>query len=427
MSELTMYHESQPGDLRGDGNPLPILTGTVEIVIPVYNEEAGLARAVRTLTGFLAGGTFPWRYAVTIADNASTDRTWQVAEQLAESVPGVRAVRLEQKGRGRALRQVWLRSDAEVVAYMDVDLSTDLRALVPLVAPLMSGHSDLAIGSRLTRSSRVVRGPKREFISRSYNLILRTALGVSFSDAQCGFKAIRTDVARRLLPVVEDGDWFFDTELLTLAQRIGLRIHEVPVDWTDDPDSRVDIASTATEDLKGVWRLIRGFSTGRIPVARLQSELMRPGSPSSAPGVPRGLAGQLIRFGVVGVFSTLAYFALYLALRPALGAQASNFIALLTTAVLNTAVNRSLTFNVRGTQRLVRDHIGGLLAFGVGLGLTSGSLWLVHMGARPASRTVEVAVLVVANAAATLFRFIVLRQMLHTRRRHQPPSPQEPS
>ncbi len=150
-------------------------------------------------------------------------------------------MRLEQKGRGRALHQVWSDSDAQVLAYMDVDLSTDLAALAPLVAPLISGHSDLAIGTRLGRGSRVVRGAKREFISRSYNLILKTTLSARFSDAQCGFKAVRADVASALLPHVADTGWFFDTELLVVAERSGLRIHEVPVDWVDDPDSTVDI------------------------------------------------------------------------------------------------------------------------------------------------------------------------------------------
>ena len=138
---------------------------------------------------------------------------------------------------------------------MDVDLSTDLAALLPLVAPLISGHSDVAIGTRLHRGSRVIRGPKREFISRCYNLILRGTLAARFSDAQCGFKAIRADVARELLPLVQDTGWFFDTELLVLAERSGLRIHEVPVDWVDDPDSRVNIVRRAKDDLKGVARV----------------------------------------------------------------------------------------------------------------------------------------------------------------------------
>jgi hypothetical protein len=139
---------------------------------------------------------------------------------------------------------------------MDVDLSTDLNALLPLVAPLISGHSDVAIGSRLGRGARVRRGLKRELISRCYNALLHIALGTRFSDAQCGFKAVRADTARRLMPRVENRSWFFDTELLVLAQRAGLRIHEVPVDWDDDPDSRVSIVPTALEDLAGIWRLM---------------------------------------------------------------------------------------------------------------------------------------------------------------------------
>src|SRR3954470_17004812 len=218
----------------------------VDVVVPVYDEEADLGPSIRRLHAYLSG-RFPFSWRITIADNASKDSTPLVAAALAAELPGVRVVRLEEKGRGRALRTVWSASDAEVVAYMDVDLSTDLDALLPLVAPLISGHSDLAIGSRLARSARVVRGPKREIISRSYNRLLRLALRVRFSDAQCGFKAVRADRARALLPLVRDSGWFFDTELLVLAERTGLRIHEVPVDWVDDPDSRVDIVLTAMD------------------------------------------------------------------------------------------------------------------------------------------------------------------------------------
>jgi glycosyltransferase involved in cell wall biosynthesis len=239
----------------------------VEIVVPVYNEEDDLAGSVVRLHEHLA--SFPFSFRITIADNASVDRTWQIAQELERLLDGVCAVHLDQKGRGRALRTVWEASDATVVAYMDVDLSTDLSALLPLVAPLLSGHSEVAIGSRLRRGARVVRGPKRELISRSYNLLLHLTLRARFSDAQCGFKAIRTDCARRLLPLVEDTGWFFDTELLVLAERAGLRIHEVPVDWVDDPDSRVDIVATVIGDLRGVRRVAWGLATGRIPLAGL--------------------------------------------------------------------------------------------------------------------------------------------------------------
>ena len=245
------------------GSPTAAMAPIVDIVVPVYNEEADLESSVRRLRAYL-DDRFPFASTITIADNASTDATWAIARRLADSMPRVRALHLDQKGRGRALRQAWLASEAPIVAFTDVDLSTDLDALLPLVAPLISGHSQVSIGSRLARGARVTRGPKREFISRSYNLILRIVLRVGFRDAQCGFKAMRADVARALLPQVRDQAWFFDTELLVLAERAGLRVHEVPVDWVDDPDSRVAIGSTALADLRGVWRLLRSRSHPRL-------------------------------------------------------------------------------------------------------------------------------------------------------------------
>jgi hypothetical protein len=241
----------------------------VDVVVPVRNEERDLVPSIQRLVTYLRE-SFPFTARVTIADNGSTDTTWAIATGLGRELAEVRAVHLDLPGRGRALRAIWSESDAEVLAYMDVDLSTDLNALLPLVAPLLSGHSDLAIGTRLARGSRVIRGPKREFISRSYNVLLRTLMGARFSDAQCGFKAIRRDQARALLPLTQDTGWFFDTELLVLAERAGLRIHEVPVDWIDDLDSRVDIVGTALADLRGMARLCAGFACGTIQVPQLR-------------------------------------------------------------------------------------------------------------------------------------------------------------
>lgn len=366
--------------------------------------------------GRTSPNAFGYPYRITVADNASTDKTLAVAEELAREFPEVEVRHLDQKGRGRALQAVWSASDAAVLAYMDVDLSTDLAALDPLVAPLLSGHSDVAIGSRLARGARVVRGPKREFISRCYNLILRGTLAARFSDAQCGFKAIRADVARALLPHVRDTGWFFDTELLVLAQRAGLRIHEVPVDWVDDPDSSVDLVATATADLKGIVRVTRATLTGEIPVHRLREQLGREPIGVEAPGVSPSLVKQLVRFAAVGVASTVAYLLLFLLLRTMVGAQAANFAALLVTAIANTAVNRRVTFGVRGRAGAGRHQFEGLIVFGLGLALTSGSLALLNHATHP-GLVLETTVLVLANLAATVLRFLLLRGWVFNPRR----------
>jgi putative flippase GtrA len=369
----------------------------VEIVIPVYNEQVSLSASVHRLHTYLQT-SFPFKVGITIADNASTDDTWKIACQLEAELSGVRAVYLAQKGRGRALHAVWSTSEASVVAYMDVDLSTDLAALLPLVAPLLSGHSDVAIGTRLARSSRVVRGPKRELISRCYNGILRTALAATFSDAQCGFKAIRSDRARELLPLVEDTGWFFDTELLVLAERSGMRIHEVPVDWTDDPDSRVDIVATAMADLRGVIRLGRNLSRGRVALTDRDSEM-----PDA------GMTRQLLRFAGVGVLSTLAYLLLFLWLRAGMSATAANAVSLLVTAVANTAINRRFTFGVRDRSSRLRHQLQGLVVFAIGLIVSTGALGLTHAAAPGTGRLVELAALVGANLVATALRFLLFR------------------
>ena len=383
----------------------------VDVVVPVYNEQAAVQRSVRRLHQHLQDSfTFPVR--ITIADNASTDDTPRIAAELAAELPGVRVVRLEEKGRGRALHHVWSLSDAPVLAYMDVDLSTDLAAFAPLIASLISGHSDLAIGTRLNRSSRVVRGAKREFISRCYNLILKSTLRAHFSDAQCGFKAIRADVARQLLPHVRDTGWFFDTELLVLAERSGLRIHEVPVDWVDDPDSRVDIVATAKADLLGIGRLLRGFAGGSIPINSIAAQL---GSRRAA--APGSLLRQAVRFAGVGVLSTVAYLVLFLVLHPLFGAQLANFAALLITAIGNTAANRRFTFGVRGSKAVARHHVEGLIVFAIALAITSGSLAGLHAIAEHPGKVVETTVLVAANLIATAARFVLLRGwVFHPRR-----------
>jgi glycosyltransferase involved in cell wall biosynthesis len=348
----------------------------IDIVVPVYNEQDGLEQSIRRLHRFLES-EFPFSWRIVVADNASTDETAAIADRLAYELSRVEVVHLERKGRGRALRAAWSASQARVVCYMDVDLSTDLRALLPLVAPLLSGHSDLAIGTRLAHGARVVRGPKRELISRAYNRLLHTTLRTRFSDAQCGFKAARTDALRGLLDDVRDEGWFFDTELLVLAQRRGLRIHEVPVDWVEDPDSRVDIVRTAFEDLRGIARLMA--------------------------------SGRIARFMGVGVVSTIAYALLFLLLSGPLGAAAANALALAITAVGNTAANRRLTFGLRGRDGLLRHHARGAAVFVLTLALTDGALNALHALDAAPPRGAELTVLVIAGFAATVTRYLAMK------------------
>jgi putative flippase GtrA len=361
----------------------------VDIVVPVYNEQEVLADSIRRLHAYCSANLeHDWR--IVIADNASTDGTLDVAGALAGALERITVLHLQRKGRGRALRTAWSISDAEVLCYMDVDLSTDLRALPPLISALASGHSEVAIGTRLAPGSRVVRGRKRELISRSYNRLLRVTLRARFSDAQCGFKGLRADAARRLLPLVADEGWFFDTELLVRAQRQRMRIHEVAVDWTDDPDSRVDIVSTAAGDLRGLLRL--RFDTA------------------------------LPRFLAIGAISTLAYALLYLVLRGWLGAGGANALALALTAVANTQANRRLSFRIRGRAGLVRQHAAGALVYLIALGLTDGALRLLSGLDPHPGRLLEVGVLVLASAVATVTRYVALRSWVFAGGRHMSPS-----
>lgn len=226
----------------------------IDIVVPVLNEEKILQKSITTLDEYMAKH-LPYRYQITIADNGSQDKTLAIAKNLAEKHRSVRVVSLAEHGRGRALKQVWQNSPADILTYMDVDLSTSLDDFLPMIQPLVAGEAGVAIGSRLMKDSKTSRGMKREFISRCYNNIIKWTSRTKFSDAQCGFKAIRRDVAAKLLPKIKDNGWFFDTELLIKTERAGVPIYEQPVTWIEDTDSRVKIVKTAVDDLKGLYRV----------------------------------------------------------------------------------------------------------------------------------------------------------------------------
>lgn len=416
-------HTTTPGPLAGAD---PVAVPQLDIVIPVYNEARQLAASVTALRTFL-DTRFPLTAVVTVVDNASTDDTWTIASGLAASLPGVHALHLDRNGRGRALRAAWTASRSPVVAYMDVDLATGLDALLPLVAPLVSGHSDIAIGTRLAPGAHVVRGARREIISRAYNLLLRTALSTTCSDAQCGFKALRREVADVVLPLVDDDAWFFDTEVLITAQRLGFRIHEVPVDWVDDLDSRVAVARTAWLDLRGVCRLSTPTSRRRTTAARrARATVSAPdtgrehappptaafastgndGSPHAA--VDEVFADELLRFAGVGLVSTLAYVLGFALLQPWIGAYAANAVAIVICSLGNTAAHRGMAGSSRhGLDRIRRLAVGAAL-LAVSLAFTTGAL-IVTRSLGLDALVPELVAVTGANLAAAAIRFALLR------------------
>ena len=390
-------------------------------MVPVRNEEHDLAPSVRRLVSYLREG-FPFTARVTIADNGSTDGTWAIADRLARDFDEVRAVRMEQPGRGRALRAVWSQSDAEVLAYMDVDLSTDLNALLPLVAPLLSGHSDVAIGTRLARGSRVVRGPKRELISRCYNMLLHACMGVRFSDAPV---RLQGDQARASAgaAAAHPGHRLVLRHRAAGAGRAGGATHP------RDP-GRLDRRPRLAGRRRGhrprrparhgpARQRVRA---GTITVPQLRGAALADRGGGSRRGASGELALQIASFAVVGIASTIAYVLLYLLLRGVMPAQAANAASLLVTAVANTAANRRLTFGISGRLHAARHQVKGLIAFGIGLVLTSGAL-----AALPAhsSRGLEVSVLVAANLVATVIRFVLYRTWVFGKSKpgHDHPTP----
>lgn len=367
----------------------------VEVAIPVHNEEAVLETSARRLRTYL-DESFPFETTIRIVDNASTDGTWDVATRLASSLPGVRALHLGEKGKGRAIRAAWSTSTAEIVCYMDVDLSTDLGGLLPLVAPLLSGHSDVSIGSRFARGAHVLRGARRELVSTVYNVLLRGVLRPGFTDSTCGFKAARRETAELLLPLVRDDRWFFDTEFLFLAERNGFRIHEVPVDWVDDADSRVDVAGVAWEDLRGVARLLCNSATGqrRIEMPSNRDQHLR--------------SSQATRYAGVGILSAIAYLTIFFLLREQIGIYAANVLAMAVSTIGSTIAHAFFTFGPRSGLRMRQAAKVGSLGFITGVSLTTVILGLEN-AAGIFSTTSQVFAILTGIAASAFVRLILLR------------------
>lgn len=228
---------------------------SLKIVIPVYNEEKELEKSVIALSSYLEQYMTEFEYEIVVADNASTDSTLDIAKKLSNKYSFIKAFHLDQKGRGRAVKSVWKMNVADISAYMDVDLSSDLKHFFPLVNSILNGF-DIAIGSRNMHGSRVYgRNLLRTITSKGYIFLIKLFFQVNFSDAQCGFKAVSREVIEKLLPHVEDDEWFFDTELLILAEKNGYKIFQEPVTWIDNPGSTVKVWKTAQGDLQGLKRL----------------------------------------------------------------------------------------------------------------------------------------------------------------------------
>ncbi len=230
---------------------------TVEITIPVYNEEKELEKHITVLADYCKKNLSDYLWHITIADNASTDATRKIAEDIQRKEKNISYNHLGEKGRGRAVKKTWLASNADYCVYMDLDLSTDITHLPELIGSLRDKRYDISIGSRLAKGARVEgRTLLREITSRVLNyLFIRLVFQTHFTDAQCGFKAISRAAVKELLPFVEDNGWFFDGELLIVGEKSGYKIYEIPVHWIDNPGSTVRLLSTISEDISAMLRL----------------------------------------------------------------------------------------------------------------------------------------------------------------------------
>jgi glycosyltransferase involved in cell wall biosynthesis len=246
--KIQLWKKERVATLKKDKERYSVL-----VVLPVYNEEKVLQKSVNTLTTFLdRHDKYKWK--IVIADNNSNDSTAEIGQQLALQYDHVEYIHIPRKGRGIALRTAWSQTDCDFVCYMDIDLSTGLEALIRAV-DLLSEGADIVVGNRLDKNSNIKRSLKREFISRSYNIIIRLMLNTNFKDAHCGFKTGRRDVVQKILPYIEDNEWFFDTEFLFYAEKLGYKIVEIPITWEEDPDTKAKIFKDAYDDLRGLYRL----------------------------------------------------------------------------------------------------------------------------------------------------------------------------
>ncbi len=323
------------------------------LVVPIFNEEKVLEQSINSIVNFLDTET-NYNYTVLIADNQSTDQSPIIGAYLSENYSKVEYVRIPRKGRGLALHTVWKETDAEILVYVDVDLSSPLEYLPDIIDPIIFDETDVSFGSRLLKPGKAIeRSLKREITSRGYNFLLQFVLDAKFKDAQCGFKAIKKTVFDEIEPELVNEKWFFDSEVLILSQYKGYRLKEVPIIWTDDPDSKVKMASTVVDNVKNVIRVYKKH-------------------------FPNSLFTKLFLFGFIGVLSTLGHALLFALLRLIMPAQFSNFLALLVMTVLNTVANKKFSFRDNNKMSALNMVLINVVSFVIFWFTTGGSLWMLH-------------------------------------------------
>lgn len=354
----------------------------VLLVIPIYNEEKIIENTVRETIKYLNENT-KYSYILVVADNASTDSSPEIVKNLQKEIPFLEYVRLPKKGRGLALHTVWKDFNAEVVAYMDADLSSPLTSLPNIIDPILNNESDVTFGSRLLPPGQAInRKGKRELTSQGYNFLLQFILGATFKDAQCGFKAISKEKFNQVEEEIKNQNWFYDTELLLISQYKGLRLKEVPITWVDDPDSSVKVFKTIVENLKEMGRV---YFTYR----------------------PESVFIKLFKFAIIGVLSTVGTALLFFLLRFVLDPQLANIVSLSTATILNTIANKRFAFKNKTKDPWGKTIIISAISFLLFWIPTAGSLWLLHnfFGVED-NYALETFIVMVASFFGTLMKFI---------------------
>lgn len=240
----------------------------VEFCLPIYNEEKIIEKNVLKIVNFCKEKNLPFNWRVIIVNNGSKDNSLAISQKLSADNKQIGYTTILEPGRGQALKKYWLTSNADVVAYMDADLAVSLNNIIDLINPFVNNEADLVIGSRMMPGATIKRSFIRELISQSCNILYRLIIGNNISDTQCGFKAIKTEVFKKIAPYIEDNKWFFDTEIISFTHHLGYKIKEVPVNWEenryDERKSKVNLLKDSFIHLKNLLRLkkrLRGIKS----------------------------------------------------------------------------------------------------------------------------------------------------------------------